>query len=172
MTWWPTPFLCRWIQTAELQNVTNIIMERSVLKNLHIGYIRFLEEQAILPNQVILIKICSTNRKSYLQISDCVIDMIVLVQRDFFEEWKFSSFAADSALLCSVLWWLRSGWPIFGLMRPRRCHPPLATTIMLMFSCWWWFWQCLKYLGKQPARGSGRVAAFWWWKTRKRNGEV
>ena len=54
-------------------------------------WVRFLEEQAILPNQVILIKICSTNRKSCLQISDCVIDMIVLVHRDFSKNGNFSA---------------------------------------------------------------------------------
>ena len=131
MTWWPTPFLCRWIQTAELQNVTNIIMERSVLKNLHIGYLRFLEEQAILPNQVILIKICSTNRKSCLQISDCVIDMIVLVHRDFSKNGNFS------ALLRTVLY---SALSYSGCAQDDQylasCAPGVATHHWPPQSCW------------------------------------
>ena len=90
-------------------------------------YIRFLEEQAILPNQVILIKICSTNRKSGLQISD----MIVLVHRDFSKNGNFS------ALLRTVLY---SALSYSGCAQDDQylasCAPGVATHHWPPQSCW------------------------------------
>ena len=94
-------------------------------------WVRFLEEQAILPNQVILIQICSTNRKSCLQISDCVIDMIVSVQRDFSKNGNFS------ALLRTVLY---SALSYSGCAQDDQymasCAPGVATHHWPPQSCW------------------------------------
>ena len=94
-------------------------------------WVRFLEEQAILPNQVILIKICSTNRKSCLQISDCVIDVIVLVHRDFSKNGNFS------ALLRTVLY---SALSYSGCAQDDQylasCAPGVATHHWPPQSCW------------------------------------